>query len=78
MASKRTRETTKTYFRDRMNAQGFDTLQELSDATGINRGNLYRYITLETRPSIDVVPVLCNALDLTADELLQALHVKGF
>lgn len=78
MAKKKTSILTNAWFRTRMEDMGFDTLQQLSDATGINRGNLYRYITLETRPSIDVVPVLCNALDLTADELLQALHVKGF
>jgi transcriptional regulator with XRE-family HTH domain len=63
------------WLRSRMEELEYRTLDEVAQAMGINRGNLYRYFTLETRPSIDMIPPMCQALDLTPDELLKALYV---
>lgn len=63
------------WLRNRMNELDYRSLQEVAEAVGINRGNLYRYFTGETRPSIEMMPPLCSALDLTYEELLIALEV---
>ena len=61
------------WLRNQMRKCGFNSLQDVSDACGINRGNIYRYFTLETRPSIDVVPVLCEALNCSPTTIMKAL-----
>jgi transcriptional regulator with XRE-family HTH domain len=63
------------WLRNRMTELEYNSLQEVADAVGINRGNLYRYFTAETRPSIEMMPPLCSALDVTYEELLIALEV---
>lgn len=63
------------WLRSRMNELGYKSLQEVADAMGINRGNVYRYFTLETRPSVDMLPVFCKALDAEGTEVLRALKV---
>jgi len=63
------------WLRDRMEQLEYASLQEVADAVGINRGNLYRYFTAETRPSIEMMPPLCSALDVSYEELLIALEV---
>jgi transcriptional regulator with XRE-family HTH domain len=68
----------KTYkvIREVMADSGHDTLEQLSETTGINRGNLYRYFTLETRPSIDVLPILAVALEVPVTVVLDLLQVN--
>lgn len=63
------------WLRNRMEELQYASLQEVADAVGINRGNLYRYFTAETRPSIEMLPPLCSALDVSYEELLEALEV---
>jgi transcriptional regulator with XRE-family HTH domain len=63
------------WLRNRMTELGYSSLQEVADAVGINRGNLYRYFTAETRPSIEMMPPLCQVLEVTYEELLVALEV---
>jgi transcriptional regulator with XRE-family HTH domain len=63
------------WLRFRMTYLGDTSLQQVADRVGINRGNLYRYFQLETRPSIDVVPLLADALGVTVMEILRALEV---
>lgn len=63
------------WLRKRMEELDYCSLQEVADAIGINRGNLYRYFTAETRPSIEMMPPMCEALDVTYEELLIALEV---
>jgi len=63
------------WLRNRMAELEYGSLQEVADAIGINRGNLYRYFTAETRPSIEMMPPMCSALDVTYEELLIALEV---
>ncbi len=56
---------------------GFDTLEDAAKACDLNRGNLYRYFAFETRPSIDVLPKLCEGLDASPLEVLQALGIQS-
>jgi transcriptional regulator with XRE-family HTH domain len=63
------------WLRFRMEQLQYASLQEVADAVGINRGNLYRYFTAETRPSIEMLPPLCSALEVSYEELLEALEV---
>lgn len=60
----------------RMESLGMSSLEEVATATGINRGNLYRYFTFETRPSIDVIPKLCEGLQSTPLDVLRALGIQ--
>ena len=63
------------WLRDRMDKLEYFSLQEVAEDVGINRGNLYRYFTLETKPSIAMMPPLCEVLHATWEELLVALEV---
>jgi len=63
------------WLRYRMERNGYTSLQQVADAVGINRGNLWRYFMLETRPSIDVLPLLADALDAHIYDVLAALEV---
>jgi len=63
------------WLRATMDQLGYTSLEQVARAVGINRGNLYRYFTLETRPSIALTPALCHALQCTPTELLRALRI---
>ena len=52
------------------------SLEEAAAACGLNRGTLYRYFTLEQRPSIDVLPALCDGLQASPLEILRALEIQ--
>jgi transcriptional regulator with XRE-family HTH domain len=65
------------WLHDRMEQLGFDTLEDAARACDLNRGNLYRYFSFETRPSIDVLPKLCEGLDASPLEVLQALGIQS-
>jgi hypothetical protein len=64
------------WLRYRMEVNGYTSLQQVADAAGLNRGNLWRYFMLQTRPSIDVLPVLADALDSHIYDVLAALEVE--
>lgn len=51
------------------------SIDDLEQATGINKGTLSRYFRQIQRPSIDVIPVLCKALQVSPETLLRALGV---
>lgn len=57
----------------RMAELGYSTLEELSAATGIDRGTLSRYFRQERRPSIDVVAPLAAALEVAPETMLIVL-----
>jgi transcriptional regulator with XRE-family HTH domain len=63
------------WLRARMDKLGYTSLEEVAGQLGINRGNLYRYFTLENRPSIAMLPVLCEVFKVKTDEMLRALEV---
>jgi transcriptional regulator with XRE-family HTH domain len=54
---------------------GMSSIVELELQTGINKGTLSRYFRQIQRPSIDVIPVLCEALKVSPLSLLRALGV---
>ncbi|PTW90540.1 Cro/C1-type helix-turn-helix DNA-binding protein [Microbacteriaceae bacterium MWH-Ta3] len=57
----------------RMRDCGIRSLAELEEATGVNKGTLSRYFRQLQRPSIDVIPGLCRALQVSPATLLWAL-----
>lgn len=60
----------------RMEELGLSSLEEAAARCGLNRGNLYRYFKFETRPSIDVIPNLCEGLEVSPLEVLEALGIQ--
>ncbi len=48
------------WLRARMDKLGYNSLEEVAQEIQINRGNLYRYFSLETRPSVALLPNLCT------------------
>lgn len=53
------------------------SLEDAAQRCGLNRGNLYRYFNFETRPSIDVIPKLCEGLDASPLDVLRALGIQS-
>ena len=60
----------------KMDEHEYSSLQAVAEACDLNRGNLYRYFAFETRPSIDLLPKLCNGLNATPLEVLTALGIQ--
>ena len=67
--------TGQEWLRARMSELGLGSITDLEVATGINKGTLSRYFRQIQRPSIDVIPVLCKALDVSPETLLRAFGV---
>lgn len=65
------------WLRARMDKLGYNSLEEVAQEIQINRGNLYRYFSLETRPSVALLPNLCSALKSSPVEILKALEILG-
>lgn len=63
------------WLRDRMDSLGYGSLEAVAQEIGINRGNLYRYFSLETRPSVALLPDMCRALKASPAEILKALEI---
>jgi len=62
-----------SWLESQMEKVGFSSLEELSDATGIDRGTLSRYFHQSRRPSVDAIAPLCKALEVSPETLLIAL-----
>jgi transcriptional regulator with XRE-family HTH domain len=80
MASTKSRSANATglvWLRARMDKLGYNSLEEVANEIGINRGNLYRYFSLETRPSVALLPDLCRALKASPADILKALEILG-
>lgn len=60
----------------KMDEHEYPSLQAVAEACELNRGNLYRYFAFETRPSIDLLPKLCNGLKASPLEVLTALGIQ--
>ena len=60
----------------KMDEHEYSSLQAVAEACDLNRGNLYRYFTFETRPSIEVLPKLCSGLNASPLEVLAALGIQ--
>lgn len=63
------------WLKHRMAELGMSSVAELETKTGINKGTLSRYFRGLQRPSIDVLPVLCQGLQVSPETLLRALGV---
>jgi transcriptional regulator with XRE-family HTH domain len=63
------------WLRARMDKLGYNSLEEVAQEIQINRGNLYRYFSLETRPSVALLPNLCKVLKASPAEILKALEI---
>ena len=64
------------WLQDRMAALDMESLEQAAAACGINRGSLYRYFMFEQRPSVDVLPALCDGLQSSPLEVLRALKIQ--
>jgi transcriptional regulator with XRE-family HTH domain len=76
-ASKTKQLTGLDWLRNRMETLGYNSLEVVAQEIGINRGNLYRYFSLETRPSVALLPDMCRALKSSPAEILKALEILG-
>jgi transcriptional regulator with XRE-family HTH domain len=65
------------WLRARMEKLGYNSLEEVAQEIQINRGNLYRYFSLETRPSVALLPDLCRVLKASPADILKALEILG-
>lgn len=61
------------WLQNRLSHLSIDTLQNLSDKTGMDKGTLSRYFRHERRPSIDCIGPLCTALQISPELLLKVL-----
>jgi transcriptional regulator with XRE-family HTH domain len=73
MGSKYTAKESNEWLRETMLKLSIKSLDELSSITKIDRGSLSRYFNQERRPSIDAIAPLCEALEVTSDQLLVVL-----
>ena len=64
------------WLEERMEVLGLHSLEDAAVRCGLNRGNLYRYFHWQTRPSIDVLPNLCEGLEASPLEVLKALGIQ--
>ena len=64
---------TADWLRNRMKSLGIAGLEELSERSGIDRGSLSRYFRQERTPKVDVIAPLCEALEVSPENLLIAL-----
>lgn len=74
MAKKTKQKTGMAWLRGRMDYLGYNSLEEVAKEIGINRGNLYRYFTLENKPSVALLPVMSHTLEASYEEVLKALE----
>ena len=77
MSTRYTPKESNEWLRTTMLKLSIKSLDELSGITKIDRGSLSRYFNQERRPSIDAIPPLCEALEITSDELLIVLGAKS-
>ena len=54
---------------------GLASLQDAADACGIDKAALWRYFNGDNRPLIDRLSNLCKGLQVSLEELLEALSV---
>jgi len=61
------------WLQERLVHLNIDSLQSLSEKSGIDKGTLSRYFRHERRPSIDCIGPLCGALKISPEMLLKVL-----
>lgn len=63
------------WLREKMEELGYTSLEQVASDVGINRGNLYRYFTLETKPSVAMLPIFTKVFKTDYEDVLYALDV---
>ena len=61
------------WLQSRMSELKIDTIEELGRLSGINKGTLSKYFHQKQRPSIDALPGLCAALQVSPETILVAM-----
>jgi transcriptional regulator with XRE-family HTH domain len=61
------------WLRGRMAELEIASLEELAQRSGIDRGTIYRYFNRQQEPGAHNLQPLCDALEVDAEGLLQAL-----
>lgn len=64
------------WLRDRMDALGYGSLRDVAAEMDINVGNLWRYFHHINKPSVALLPVMCQVLKASPLEVLSALGVR--
>ncbi|MDE2591673.1 MAG: helix-turn-helix transcriptional regulator [Actinomycetales bacterium] len=59
--------------KSQLDRSGFITISRLAEVSGINKGTLSKYFSHKQRPTIDVVGMLCQALQVSPSELFYDL-----
>jgi len=63
------------WLRDKMDTLGYTSLEQVANELNINRGNLYRYFILETKPSVAMLPIMADVFETDYEDILYALDV---
>lgn len=66
-------EESSTWLRVRMAELGIESLSDLEQKSGIDRGSISRYFRQERIPGVDVIAPLCRALEVAPATLLIGL-----
>jgi transcriptional regulator with XRE-family HTH domain len=59
----------------RLGSIGVSSLSEFAELTGIHKGTISKYFRQIQRPSIEVLPILCETLKVSPSTLLQVLGI---
>jgi transcriptional regulator with XRE-family HTH domain len=66
-------EESQAWLKNQLELTGLRTLDNLARVTGIHKGTLSKYFSQKQRPTVDVVAILCRALQLSPSEVLYGL-----
>jgi transcriptional regulator with XRE-family HTH domain len=56
-----------------MGLLSISTVEELGELAGINKGTISKYFHQKQRPTVDALPGLCSALQVSPETLLVAI-----
>ena len=59
----------------RLDELGYRSLSEFAEEVGINKGNIHRYFTGKSQPTVGFLPPLCAGLQVSVEELLFAIGI---
>ena len=73
--SKFSAEESSEWLQIRLGSIGVRSLSEFAELTGIHKGTISKYFRQIQRPSIEVLPILCETLKVSPSTLLQVLGI---
>ena len=71
------KDETRNWLQEAMEKNQIQSLDELSQISGIDAGSISRYFNLDRRPSIDAIEPLAIALKVRPEVLMQVLGATG-